>query len=269
MTERELISKLNSFQNVNPDQNWLKSNRDLLLTQISNSGATKLSIWKIFIINLESLAKTSLQPAIALSVFVFILISGSLFSHQLFNKTKPNDSLYIARIISEKAKLNLVLNSDNREKMAAQFAASHAQDIASTLADPQFNQAANQDQIAILNESFNKEIETVQNRVNKLAQATTKNSAATITANPDDLIFSAAENKKDNQGIQISESVNPNVLNVNNSTNTATTSLATVTPLTVSGNASTEILDEAKQSFENKDYNKVIDKLKEVEEIIK
>jgi len=286
MTDKELISKLNSLQKISPDQAWLKSNREILLSQISNSGATELSVWKMFIINLESLAKTSLQPAFALGVFALVLISGSLFSHQLFNKTKPNDSLYIARIISERAKLSTVFNSDNREKMAAQFAATHAQDIASTLADPKFDQAANQDQVAHLNASFNKEMETVKSRVNRLASLTTKSPASLITANPDDQVFSAAENNKDNQGIQLSDgrdlgAADKGTLNnviVNNliATNslTATTTLNSSTTTTIKSETAEavqadKILDEAQELFESKAYDKAVDKLKEVEEIIK
>ncbi|MFA5024595.1 MAG: hypothetical protein WC523_06620 [Patescibacteria group bacterium] len=285
MTEKELISKLNSLKNINPDQNWLNSNRELLLSQISNSGATELSVWKTFIINLESLAKTSLQPAVAFGVFALVLISGSLFGQQLFTNAKPNDSLYIARIVSEKAKLSLVFNSEAREKMAVQFASNHAQDIASTLADPQFDQAANQDQVAKLNESFNKEVETVKNRVDKLATVTDKNPTTKITANPDDQIFSASENNKDNQGIQVGESreFNPMLTFNTSSTNPAvltatptllTTGLTTTTTTTAptvieEDSPANKILDEAKQLFEKKDYTKALDKLKEVDQIIK
>lgn len=285
MTEKELVAQLNNLKKITPDQAWLKSNRELLLTQISNSGANELSVWKIFIINLESLAKTSLQPAVALGAFVLVLLSGSLFSHQLFNNAKPNDSLYIARIISEKAKLTTILNSDSREKMAAQFAATHAQDIANTLANPEFNQEANQDQVARLNESFNKEIKTVKTRVDKLASLTSNNSIknplSVPTSNPDDQIVSAAENAKGSQGIQFSDGRDLNapaqlasISEITSISATNTTLNASGSLLNISGTLKTSeptatILDEARQLFEQKDYNKAVDKLKEVEEVIK
>lgn len=280
MTEKNLISKLNNLKNFNPDQNWLKSNRELLLSQISNSGATELSAWKVFVINFQSVVKASSQPAFALGAFVLVLLGGSLFSHQLFNTAKPNDSLYIARIISEKAKLNTMFNFQEREKMAAQFATDHAQDIASTLADPKFDQAANQDQVARLNTSFNEEIAVAKDRISKL-NLETKENISVITANPNDQVFKAGENNKDSQGIQLADgrdinATGPVALNIPNTT----TASQTLT-LNASGTASStkvqnkdsqstsQILDEAKKLFDNKDYGKALDKLKEVDEIIR
>ncbi len=271
MTDRDLLTKLNSLKNINPDSNWVASNRELLLSQISNSGARELSGWELFVINLGSLAKAASKPAYALAAFVFILITGSLFSHQVFGSAKPNDSLYIARIISEKAKLNTMFNSQERNKLAVQFATEHAQDISAVLADPQFNNESNKDQVAKLNESFNKEIDMVKSHISYLNQKlNNENTSATDTV-------LMANSLKDNSGVQVFESqpaaaqvVKPatsatSALNIKTDLATATANTLVATPII----STDSILDEAKQLFENKDYNKVSDKLKEVDEIIK
>ena len=197
MTDRELINQLNSLQKLAPEASWLKSNRELLLTQISNSGAEKLSVWKTFTINLVSLAKTSVQPAYALGAFVLVLVCGTLFSSQLLAAIKPNDSLYIARVISEKAKLATVFNSEERDKLAAKFAAQRAQDITAVLADPKFNNEQNQTQIAELTSSFNQEITTVKNQVSHLSAVNP------VTPTATDSVVAIADNSKDNQGLQV------------------------------------------------------------------
>ena len=167
MTEKDLISKLNNLKNINPSEAWLKSNRELLLSQVSNSGATELSAWKNFVINLSSLTKASAQPVYAFGIFVFVLLATGVFSHQLFSSAKPNDTLYIARIISEKAKLSTVINTESRDKLAMQFANERAQEISAVLADPSFNNDNNKDAVAKLNTDFSEEIETVKTDISK------------------------------------------------------------------------------------------------------
>jgi len=286
MTDKDLIAKLNSLKKITPDQNWLKSNRELLVSQISNSGAIKLSPWKIFVINFNSLAKATAHPAYALGVFVFVLVTGSLFSHQVFSSAKPNDSLYIARIISEKAKLNTMFNSDERNKLAVQFATEHAQDISAVLADPGFNNDSNKDQVAKLSESFNQEINSVKTHISYLAPKSVKNSDTTIKTDINDTV-SMANSLKDNAGVQIFEdkTLSPIIVPDGKATSVlvmpsgliASSATATAAIDKVGENKETEdkkvnadsILDEAKQLFESKDYNKALDKLKEVDEIIK
>ncbi|MDP2944240.1 MAG: hypothetical protein Q8N57_01540 [bacterium] len=274
MTNSQLIAKLNNLKKVNPDQKWLESNRELLLSQVSNSGAENLSVWKIMIINVSSVFKSAAQPAYALGVFIFLLLAGSLFGGSLLAKTKPNDSLYIARIISEKVKLNTTFNSNARNKMEVKFASGHAQDISAILSDPAFNNEANQDQVAKLNNSFNEEVKTVKERIGRLSAA-----GAAVSNNPsapknDEVII--ADSAKDGQGIQLS--VQPLIsatatLAIPAGFNLNATSVDLVATSTEIGKVeptkADKIIDEAQALFDSKDYVKASDKLKEVDEIIK
>lgn len=284
MTDKDLIAKLNSLKNVSPDQSWLSQNRELLVSQISNSGARELPTWKVFIINFNSFTKAASRPAYALGAFVLILITGSLFSHQVFSSAKPNDSLYIARVISEKAKLNTMFNSDERNKLAVQFATEHAQDISAVLADPQFNNDSNKDQVAKLNECFNKEIDTVKTRISYLSPKTNTNKEEAVATET----VSMANSLKDAEGMQVFEKQNLNptttpaakatsVLsmpaNLLSSSSTSTlpiNKVETTKEAEVKKAANADIiLEEVKQLFDNKDYNKASDKLKEVDQMIK
>jgi hypothetical protein len=285
MTDKDLISKLSSLKNVSPDSSWLASNRELFLAQISNSGADKLSGGQVFFINLKSFLKASSQPVFALGVFMFILISSSIFGHKLFSQAKPNDSLYIARIISEKAKLNMVFNPEAKNKLAVSFATNHARDISEVLSDPSFNNEENKDQVAKLNDSFNEEIDNVKKMVNYVAvKATVKEEPKTSVEMSDEAISIAAENKAE-QGIQIKENEAARqtpAINSGAAIKTEQTATSTETKATSSTEIKAEaeikvdvkveadkMIDEAKASFNNKDYNDAIDKLNEVTEIIK
>ena len=193
MNEKDLIAKLNNGKHLSPDKEWLTSNRELFLTQIANSGAEKLSMWQIFSINLRCFAKASSQPVFASLLFLFILIVSSVFSHKIFSEAKPNDTLYVARVISEKAKLNTVLDNTQRDKMAAKFAARHAEDISALLANPEFNTEENKEKVDKLSDDFNKEIETVKNKIAKLNSDEEKNR---VVADDDE----GEDNKEEEEG---------------------------------------------------------------------
>jgi len=267
MTDKELISKLNKLKTITPDASWKTSNRELLLSQISNSGARELSAWEVFVINFKSLAKTAAKPAYALGVFALVLVSGSLFSHQVFGGAKPNDSLYIARIISEKAKLNTMFSSEARNKLAVQYATEHAQEISAVLANPEFNNESNKDQVAKLNASFNQEISNVKSHISYLStkventdnvlkgSENIKKLAATGTDN-----VSIASELKDKAGVQLFEKTDL--------TPTLTTTTQSLEATSTVMNADS-VLDEAQKLFENKNYNQAADKLKEVDKMIK
>ncbi|MFA5155699.1 MAG: hypothetical protein WC453_04715 [Patescibacteria group bacterium] len=280
MTDQELITKLNSLRKTSPDQNWLKSNRELLLSQISNSGAEQLTVWRMILIDFSSALQAISRPAYALGVLVLLLLSGAVFSHQLLAGAKPNDSLYIARIISEKVKLNTTFDAAARDRLAVQFATEHAQDISAVLADPDFNNEANKAQVAKLNDSFKAEVNTVKDRLSRL-QTGKKAPAAGAPADSSVVI---AENSKDEEGIKLlaqSEPADgvvalsatgvPSVAVGASTTPAGSEEIvqASSTPEIDAGSDAGKVLDEATKLFDQKDYTKAADKLKEVDEIIK
>ncbi len=302
MTEKNLIKKLNNCKNVNPDAEWLNSNRELFLAQISNSGANKLNAWEIFCINLKCVAKAASQPVFALGVFFIVLVVSSIFTHRIFSQAKPNDSLYIARIISEKAKLNTVLDPGERDKLAVKFATGHARDISTVLANPEFNTEANSQKVEKLNESFTKEIETAKNKIvkiNERAAAQTQNQnqsgQASSTPTEEDVISIAIdEDYIESNGIEITGTETTEV-EVDLATSAVkkedtkedtkdkdtakeeTTDLASSTDevaklITESTETpkkpSDQIIEEAIKLFENKDYENVINKLNEINDSI-
>jgi len=292
MTEKNLIEKLNNCKNVNPDAQWLKSNRELFLAQISNSGANKLSAWELFYINIKSLAKAGSQPVFALGIFFLVLVASSIFTHRIFSEAKPNDSLYIARIISERARLNTILNPGERDRMAAKFATNHARDITTVLANPQFNTEENSVAVEKLNESFTKEIETAKNkivRINERSAAQEQNisepanqSSSTKIENNDDLISIAIKDTYiTEKGIEINDTQtktepsatttksNPEpISNLATSTEVATDAANKYLEKTPE-KTSDQIIKEAIELFERKDYESVINKLDQINNSLK
>ncbi len=209
MTDKKLIKQLKSLKGLNPNKEWQVNCRRVLLTQIENSGASQTSAWQNFFINLKCVGNLAYRPAIGIASFLIVMIGLSFFAHQWFQSSKPNDSLYIARVISERARLNTVLDSSAREIMSAKFAMSHAQDISNLLADPNFDFSANTNKLDKLNENFNREIAIAKDRVvswqeKQETQATEikEESSPYSPSEEDDFIF-IADNHKTDAGLQV------------------------------------------------------------------
>jgi hypothetical protein len=241
MTNLNLIKKLNSLQKIKPSDKWLSDNRELLLSQISNSGAESLSAWKILIINLKSFSQAASKPVYALGVFALLLVTGALFSQKFLVQVQPTDSLYIARIMSEKVKIGTTLNSQDRDKLAAHYALGHAQDISSTLANPQFNIPANKEQVAKLDTDFNEEIQTAKSHLNNLqlssiTKSNSENSETLSSLESQDSILTGsssqsdlgdlviADSYKDDQGISLVTKIQDEDLNETDDSQLATNS---------------------------------------------
>lgn len=253
---------------MNPEAAWLKSNREILLSQIVNSGAKELSNWQRLVIDLRSFISTISQPALALGSLFMVVVGASVFGHLAFGRTKPNDSLYIARIISEKAKLSTVFNNEEREKLEVKFAADHAEAITEVLASATAEEA-NADQLAYLNESFNKEIETVRAKMavigSKAEPVVEPAAAVAVASGTEEELLVTAGNAKDATGMQLQL----NNGSVDTKTATLTTEVVTEPIVTETQKAPAAILEEAQALFDNKEYDSALDKLKEVKELIK
>ena len=208
MTDKQLIKQLKNLKELKPNKDWQINCRQVLLTQIENSGASQTSAWQNFYINLRCVGNLAYRPVIGVASFLIMVIGLSFFAHQWFQSSKPNDSLYIARVISERARLNTVLDSNAREIMSAKFAMSHAQDISDLLADPEFDFRSNPERVDKLNENFNREIALAKDKLVSWQdkQETVEKEDVSSPYSPseeDDLIF-IADNHKDEAGLQVS-----------------------------------------------------------------
>lgn len=297
MTHQDLIQQLKRLENINPDRAWLANNRELLVAQISNSGAEKLALWRLALINLSSFSRVAVRPASSFAVFVLLLVSGAIFSQRLVAQAQPNESLYIARIISEQVRLGTTLNSANRDKLAMQFAANHAQDISTVLANPDFNTEENREKVEKLNNSFRAEVAVVKRGLSRLSGAAP---AASVSVNQADAVgpnnetaeedvLVMAESQKDSRGLELKMEV------VSEMTGAATSgpSIATPTPALEadpniiaaledaindvsdsdpSPEAVSEydrLINEIQDLFEAKQYSQAAEKLKAINKIIK
>ena len=246
MTDKELFNSLKSIkEDIQPDAQWLKANRDSLFAQISNSGGKDLSPWSSFVINFKSILRGVSVPATVLGSLVLFLGAAMTYSHLLFSETQPTNSLYIARELSEQVKLTTMREGKARDQLANKFAATKAQNIVTVLEEDSLNEELRSD----LTEKFNKELNTMKEvasrweeeeeefKVAALAPVSSSvsevNEELALSQNGADDVFSANLEKGDD-GISLS--------------------LAQTSNLQTATNSPTKIIEQAETLFNEKKY---------------
>ncbi len=276
MTEKELFNQLKSLKSIALSPEDKKKNRDVLFSQISNTFLeTKNSnnLW----INTKNIFSFIYKPALTVAG-VFVFLTGVLFlGSSLFEKTKPTNSLYIARILSEKARLNATFDETERDALSLQFASNHAQDIATVLMDPEFNTEENKKEVERLNASFENEISKVQNQIDKTVNTikSVDSSGSDVSLSSSGLVETSGTeiyiNEEDNLD---TNSISPNVVeepDVNTSSDVNIEALAEQINDSSDKLAKIEngqkILDEIKALFAEGRYSEVVEKLNEIKNL--
>ena len=267
MEDKDLLKKLNNLKDIKPDDNWKKNYREVLYSQISagttaNKSESNLKIiWdsimpgKIFI----SMAKPVWVTSLA-SVLILVIGIGGVYASK---NSKPGDSLYIAKIISEKAQFAITFNDKDKAKLGLEFATNRAKEITQILRESKEPDDKKDEKVEQLTQNFKKEISQVKNRLTTIKEAGNKDNQ-NQAEEPE--VF-GANLSKDDQRMEISDQAKPEevkkeeIVLEGESEPTATT---TEENLSSSG----EALEEVEKMFDEKDYSGTIDKIKEVKQII-
>jgi hypothetical protein len=274
MTERELLSQLNNLRDIKPDYKWKKESREILLSQISEgyslTSATSSEQTVKFTIS-HYLRNFFHQPVLVVIAILLVVLGGGIFSLNAAQDTKPGDSLYIAKIISEKAQLAITFDEEEKAKLGIEFASNRAKEITQILSDVD-NEEEKTAKVEKLARNFKKEINTVKTRLKKINIINEEVSKETKETEEDSQIFSADLGREDN-GMQI---YNPQQDKSNQTENTEAPDelaedIVVTTPDTIIEASSTigvsndigKALEEAEQLFAEQDYNGTLDKLEE------
>ena len=268
-----LASELSQLKNIKADQTWKENNRDILLCQIQNnySDVSVLFDKKSF-----NIFKIFSQPVFAAFSILTLLISGGAFSVYAANSSKPGDSLYIAKIISEKAQMAVTFDNDAKNKLGLKFANDRAQKIAEVLSHT--DSESEKDKTDQLSGDFQKEIVVVKTKMNsiKILNKNNDNIDSVNNQKPEDdpELYSAGLGK-DNKGVQVSDPVAIKIDEINNQKTASNTNqiiennTSTSTPGEINIPATPEkMVEDAEKMFGEKDYEGAQDKLKEVGQII-
>lgn len=282
MKSFDIKKELLNLRSIQPDAEWKNSSREILACQIQNSASEELNLsLSAVIAEPRKLIRFISQPAFAVFSILLVLVAGGGGSIYAANNSKPGDSLYIARIVSEQAQLAITFNSEKKEQLGLKFANDRAITITQVLSET--NSEDNHEKVEKLTGDFKKEIGLVRSKISIIRNS--QNNVAKIDSNESDAntqseeVFSA-NLSKDDKGVQISEpnkqveESKPGDDLKNNQTEKVETNIASssvqeeVKSAELNTDAST-IVAEAEKLFDEKNYNGAYDQLQKVDNIIK
>ncbi len=288
MTDRELIAKLNTLK-VKPDEAWKNRSREILLSQISGGNEIskkvkileRLDVWSEVFIPFDLLHKLAAKPVMVTGLIIASLLGGGVFSLQAAKNTKPGDSLYIAKIVSEKARTAITFDEKEKAKLGVEFAGNRAKEMVRVIEEEKDDSAKNE-KVEKLAADFKKELSGAKDRLEKINSresdepedsgsggANGDKEEETGENKPADEVF-GANLGKDNNGIQVSDpsgSVTPKANPEIKPDEKATTTVENEKPAE-KVDAQVRILNDAEELFENKDYGGAAEKLEEIKNII-
>ena len=265
MNEKDLLKKLNNLKNIQPDDNWKKDYREILYSQISAGAAVNKSesnlrtIWesvapgRVFL----SMAKPVWVTSLA-SILILVVGIGGVYASK---NSKPGDSLYIAKIISEKAQLVMTFDEKDKAKLGLEFATNRAKEITQVLEESKEPEDKKGKQVEQLTQDFKKEISQVKNRLTTIKAAENKNNQS---KEEEPEVFGANLGKND-QRMEVAEPAKPEVKNDILEENKPAL-IATTTEENL--NSPDKALEEAEKMFDEKNYGGTIDKIEEAKQII-
>jgi hypothetical protein len=230
-----------------------------------------------------------------------VVIGGGIFGVQASNYSNPGDSLYIAKIISNKAKLAITFDEEKKTKMRIRFASDHAKDITKFLAESDPKEENKETEK--LSKNFKEQIDSVKTKLKEIKvvkkdEGEERREVAEENVPVDDEAVFGANLGKEEKGVQISipddstsspsqtdnNQVEDNeeekaggeeisILNNNNEQNaTGTEAVEEVIEEVDNSNndleKAEEILNEAESLFDLKNYNGALNKLDEAGAII-
>jgi len=294
MKEQKILEQLNKLKSIKPDAKWKNSNRDILHSQIFSSQVEEEKQANIFLIainNIFNFTKSISQPTLTMAIIILVVMGSWIGSSFASKNANLGDSLYIAKIINEKAQFAFTFNEKKKVKLGIEFATNRVEEINNIIKEKNKENKNKDEKVKKLVSDFKRQINETKSRLkkiettNKIAGKNQENKEETEKsteeiADEENIVFSANLSKDEN-GIQVSE---PNSVN---STTESTEpvieeNLSSTTEEIIKKASTTEsiieekeeeqspqtILEQAEVLLDKEDYNATIDKLNQADDAI-
>ena len=160
-----IISQLKELQTINPDAQWKREQRNIIMQQVANT-AKKNKDSNNFIVYLKEVFTHEItaltKPAYSLAIIALLLVGGGFFSISAASEATPGSLLYTAKMVGEKTQLNLAYKQENKIKLGVKFAERRANEIQGLIMNNDHNS------IESVAGTLSKGIEGVQNQLEKI-----------------------------------------------------------------------------------------------------
>ncbi len=161
------------------DKDWKENSRSFLFSEVKSSVVEneEISLLKRILFSPTTVFSAAVQQAWAVAIIAVIIIGGVFSTQAASQNARPGDSLYLARVLSEKAKVAVTFNKEERVKLDTKLASNRAKDITEVLAEIDSGDDSNEEskkKAEKLSESFKEEIETVKKNMEEMENMKTE-----------------------------------------------------------------------------------------------
>lgn len=129
----DIIKKIKLLRTVEPDENFRKTNRDILLMQIKNTLDVAQKTNNILLEALKIFLPWSLFATMARSALVLFLIFGlalgSVLSVSAAEASLPGDPLYPLKLVTEKIQVSLTFKEEKKTEMHVELAGKRIDEV--------------------------------------------------------------------------------------------------------------------------------------------
>lgn len=172
MTNKEILKKLKSINEINPDERWVKKNRSDLLLQIKDScPAVQHVVWnKIFVwlkLNFGFLADLVIPKRfvdvfarpLAVSFVGAMIVFSTMATMGMAQDAIPGDILYPVKIVGENVQLALTADIESKTRIEMEFAGRRVKELNKLVAQNKLS-------VSDLVEKVNKATSKLQKNIN-------------------------------------------------------------------------------------------------------
>ncbi|MBL7057835.1 hypothetical protein ISS03_00715 [Patescibacteria group bacterium] len=162
----EIYKQINILKDIKPSDDWKSKNRELLLSQISSANIADIK--ELSLVN--ALFKTIsgelrlfvAQPTLFVTILAILMIGLPIVSAEFVNDSKPGDSLYIAKLVSEDAQLAVTFDERKKAKLGLGFAENRTREITKVLVEFNENEQDKDQKVEKLTNDFKEEIAKIK-----------------------------------------------------------------------------------------------------------
>ncbi|MBD3248116.1 hypothetical protein GF382_02395 [Candidatus Falkowbacteria bacterium] len=173
MNEQDIIKKLKELKGIRPQKDWKEDTRSFLVSEIRNSvvEAPEKDLIRDILSIPKSIFSKATEQAWAVAAIIIIIAGGAFTTQAATKNARPGDSLYLARVFSEKAKVAITFNKEEKAKLDMQLASNRAKEITDVLAELDTDENEDSKKKAEkLSESFRDEIKIVKKNFEEIKQ---------------------------------------------------------------------------------------------------
>ena len=120
-----VTNKIRLLKDIEPNPDWLKSQRSNLLLEISQSGKKTQRVWKLPVF---SFIQPTFKPVLAFCLLLCLVFGGGFFVVQAAKDSLPGDLFYSVKITLENARIR-VSSSESKPKLEAEFVNNRVEEL--------------------------------------------------------------------------------------------------------------------------------------------